>query len=123
MIQGYTYPETGIPKSLLKDQTELPGVLKAAIDEAKEIVYGERDPSEKELGKSLTIIATYWENYLFSRGLLNENSGGLMPTDIAVMLALRKIAQHGNQYARRNIVNGIGYLALVDRIREELGER
>jgi len=111
-----------IPRSLLRTVKQEEAMKKSAIEEAKDIIYNDREKTYGRPDKNLNTIANLWETYLHSRGLFNENSHGLTATDVAIMQVLLKIARHGNMYKRDNIVDGIGYLALVDRIREELGQ-
>jgi hypothetical protein len=94
------------------------GEKKKAIDEAKEVIYGDREKTYGAPSKNLLNIAALWENYLYARGLLDVNGHGLQATDVAIMQVLLKVARHANKYKRDNIVDGIGYLALVDRITE-----
>lgn len=92
---------------------------KSAIDEAKEIIYGDREQTYGTPDKNFNTIANFWTNYLRARGLLKDGSE-LLNTDTAIMQTLLKVARHANTYKRDNIVDGIGYLACADRIEEEL---
>jgi hypothetical protein len=67
------------------------------LDEAAEIIYGDGERTHGHPAKNLTVIANMWEQYLYSRGLLNTNSEGLMPQDVALMMSLLKIAILANR--------------------------
>lgn len=90
-----------------------------AIDTAKEIIYGDREQVYGHPAKNLTCIAGMWEAYLYSRGLLDINGAGLTAQDVCCMMALLKISRLANTPDHDDsVVDAIGYMALVDRIKE-----
>ena len=92
--------------------------MKPILEEAHEVIYGDREDTYGDPGKNLRIIADYWENYLLSRGLLDENSGGVLYYDVANMMALMKIARLGNSPLHHDsMVDACGYMALADRVK------
>jgi hypothetical protein len=87
------------------------------LEQAHEVIYGDREQTYGSPGKNLDAIAGFWETYLRSRGLWNDNSDGLMYYDVANMMALLKIARLGNTPLHYDsLVDACGYLALADRV-------
>jgi hypothetical protein len=94
---------------------------RSAISEADDIIYGDRESTYGRPDKNLRLIADLWQSYLDGRfAEPHAMSPNIKPSDVAIMMVLLKIARHANKYTRDNIVDGIGYFALVDRIKEEL---
>ncbi len=50
----------------------------SVLDEAHHVVYGDREKTYGRPSKNLIAIATMWEGYLFSRGLLTDEADGIM---------------------------------------------
>jgi hypothetical protein len=89
------------------------------LDEAKEIIYGDREKTYGHPSKNLECIAGMWEHYLHNRGLLNVDGNGLQHTDVACMMALLKISRLANAPDHHDsIVDGAAYLALIERCME-----
>lgn len=89
---------------------------KSVLEEAHELVHGDREKTYGDPGKNLRVIADYWENYLRSRGMWNDDSEGLMFDDVANMMVLLKVARLGNSPLHRDsMVDICGYVALADR--------
>ena len=87
------------------------------LDDAKRVIYGDREAVYGKPEKNLEIIATYWETYLRSRGMWNEASNGMFYYDVCRMMSLLKIARLGNNPGHvDSSVDLVGYEALVDRI-------
>lgn len=98
------------------DMFERPSVL----DTAKKIIYGDREKTYGHPSKNLECIATMWEAYLLSRGLLDENGDGIRAEDVAVMMVLLKAARLGNDPTHHDsLVDICGYAALVERCHEK----
>ena len=94
---------------------------KSVLDEAKEIIYGDREKTYGHPSKNLTNIALMWSVYLASR---NEGSKEcLSPQDVAVMMILLKAARLGNDPTHRDsVVDICGYAALIERCEENTNE-
>lgn len=85
------------------------------LQEAEQIIYGDREKTYGNPTKNLECIGGMWETYLLSRGLLDEGGSGIMPFDVANMMALLKIARLANSPEHRDsLVDAAGYLALVE---------
>jgi hypothetical protein len=89
------------------------------LDEAKEIIHGDREATYGDPSKNLRAIADLWEMYLHHRGLINEYSDSLRPEDVAQMMILLKVARLINQPDHHDSqVDICGYAALIERIQE-----
>lgn len=90
--------------------------VKSVLDEANEIIYGDREQTYGHPAKNLECIAKMWKAYLFSRGMLTDE---LNAGDVACMMSLLKISRLANTPGHRDsLVDGAAYLALVERIKE-----
>ena len=97
---------------------------KSVLDEAKEIIYGDREKTYGHPSKNLWTIAVMWQAYLSSKG-----GGGLVkdldlePQDVAVMMILLKSARLANDSTHRDsVVDICGYAALIERCEENTNE-
>lgn len=108
-------------KSEMKSET-----LKRADD----IIHGERQDQYGNPEESFQVIADYWTAYLstekdeivhFAELTDPLSFICLKPKDVAIMLALMKIARmSGQQWHKDNAVDACGYLAILnDRIKSE----
>ena len=98
----------------MEEQLEL---LPAAIDEARDIIYGDREKTYGSPARNLTAVATMWQAYL---SVLLDKTGDihLLPEDVCAMMALLKTARFANDPTHRdNSVDAIGYWALIERCR------
>lgn len=94
---------------------------KSVLDEAKEIIYGDREKTYGHPSKNLLSIAVMWETYLRSRGWDINTGSGLEPEDVAVMMVLLKAARLANDPSHRDsLVDICGYAALVERCHERV---
>lgn len=91
------------------------------FEDARDLIYGDREKDYGDPLENLGNIARYWETYLHSRGFLNPHcSEGLAYFDVCRMMELVKIARLGNSpFARDSSVDVCGYEGLIDRIRNE----
>jgi len=90
------------------------------LDEAKTIIYGDREKTYGHPAKNLQAIANMWDEYLVSRGLLDRNGEVLKAEDVALMMVLMKVARLGNDPTHRDsLVDICGYAALVERCKEQ----
>jgi hypothetical protein len=80
------------------------------LEEAKDIIYGDREKTYGHPAKNLDNIAKYWSIYLDKE---------VSAQDVATMMVLLKIARLMNQPDHRDsLVDSVGYLALIERIKE-----
>jgi len=81
------------------------------LEEAKSIIYGDREKTYGHPSVNLDNIAKYWGIYL----KINLNA-----QDVATMMVLLKLARLMNQPDHRDsLVDAVGYLALIERIKEK----
>jgi len=89
---------------------------KSILDEAKDIIYGDREKTYGAPDKNLKSIAGYWANHLHTRfGVYHD----VTPEDVCIMMTLLKAARLGNDVTHRDsLVDAVGYLALLERIQK-----
>jgi hypothetical protein len=89
---------------------------KSILDEAKDIIYGDREKTYGAPDKNLKAIAGYWANHLHTRfGVYHDIS----LEDVCIMMTLLKAARLGNDVTHRDsLVDAVGYLALLERIQK-----
>ena len=85
---------------------------KSILDEAKDIIYGDREKTYGAPDKNLVAIAGYWSNHLLTRfGVYHDITGA----DVTLL----KAARLGNDVTHRDsLVDAVGYLALLERIQK-----
>lgn len=106
-LEATEYPKT--------EQWITPSFLvKKAIDEAKEIIYGDREKTYGRPDINFSRIASLWNAYI--GGKFMHSPVFFKERDIALMMVLFKIARDENKDNRETLVDGIGYLACADRI-------
>ena len=75
------------------------------LDEAKQIITVDRNATHGAAENTFEKISELWSPYL---------GWPVSPTQVAVMMALLKIArQSGNSRHQDNYIDGVGYLALA----------
>ncbi len=80
------------------------------LEEAKEIIYGDREKTYGHPSVNLDNIAKFWSIYL---------KKDVNAQDVATMMVLLKLARMMNQPDHRDsLVDSVGYLALIERIKE-----
>jgi len=90
---------------------------KSVLDEAKEIIYGDREKTYGHPAKNLSTIAVMWGAYLKSLGSVE-----LKAEHVCVMMALLKCSRLANDpHHKDSVVDGAAYLALIERV-VELGK-
>lgn len=85
----------------------------SVLDEAKRIIYGDREETYGDPGKNLRHIADQWTLYL------KQKYGGdlqLTAEDVCYMMVDLKKCRQVNSSKRDNQVDAIGYLALIERL-------
>jgi hypothetical protein len=86
------------------------------LDDAKEIIYGDREKTYGSPDKNLQAIAEYWSNHLHTRFGVRM---AITPEDVCIMMTLLKAARLGNDLTHRDsLVDAVGYLALLERIQK-----
>lgn len=90
-----------------------------AIDEARDIIFNDRETVYGHPAKNLTAIALLWNDWLLIKYNIKAQ---IQPEDVCVMMNFLKMARQANSYKRDNIVDGIGYLGLIERIKNVEGE-
>ena len=84
----------------------------SAIDKAKEIIYGDREQTYGKPSKNLERIADQWALYLSQK---NEVVVQVSPEDVCWMMADLKKCRQMNAHKEDNLVDAIGYIALIER--------
>jgi hypothetical protein len=80
------------------------------LEEAKDIIYGDREKTYGHPAKNLANISKYWSVYLDKE---------VSAQDVAIMMVLLKIARLMNQPDHRDsLLDGLAYFALIERIKE-----
>lgn len=97
------------------EMCKLHGEKMNAIDLAKEIIYGDREQTYGHPSKNLERIAQLWTLYLHQKygAQVNVNA-----EDVCWMMNLLKMTRQMNQVKQDNVIDAIGYLALIDRLGE-----
>lgn len=92
------------------------GMKSETLKRADEIIHGERQDQYGDPEDSFDLIADYWNAYI-----LKKTEVCLDAADVAIMLALMKIARmSGQEWQGDNAVDACGYLAILnDRIKPE----
>ena len=85
-------------------------VRESALDKAKEIVWGDREKTYGDPGINLERIALGW-SVIFGVEVTAEQ--------VAWAMVWLKTAREVNAVSEDNLVDAVGYLALIDRIRAE----
>ena len=88
---------------------------KSVIQEAAEIIHGDREQTYGHPAKNLTHISQQWRLYL------GQKYGVDLPLDaedVCWMMADLKKTRQMNAKKRDNPVDAIGYIALIDRLCE-----
>jgi hypothetical protein len=93
----------------------------SVLDEAKEIIYGDREKTYGHPAKNLNNIGIMWQTYLQAKGTTFLNY--LTAQDVAVMMMLLKCARLANDPTHRDsVVDICGYAALIERCEEPNNE-
>jgi hypothetical protein len=103
-------------KEDMKPPIRMQAQPQSILDEAREIIYGDREKTYGSPDKNLCAIAGYWSNHLLTRfGVHHEITGA----DVCIMMTLLKAARLGNDLTHRDsLVDAAGYLALLERIQK-----
>ena len=93
---------------------------KSVLQEAQEIIYGDREKTYGKPSKNLETIAKMWTAYLKSASFVIDGKvDELNAKDVAVMMVLLKAARLANDPDHRDsVVDICGYAALIERCDE-----
>jgi len=105
-----------IPKKDMKPPIRMQAQPQSILDDAREIIYGDREKTYGAPDKNLCAIAGYWSNHILTRfGVHHAITGA----DVCIMMTLLKAARLGNDLTHRDsLVDAAGYLALLERIQK-----
>lgn len=101
----------------MAEQLELfPELSHNVLDKAKAIIYGDREGTYGRPDKNLKAIAKMWSAYIESKFNMRSLPHELTLEDVCWMMTLLKAARaaHDTSY-EDNLVDAVGYLALIDR--------
>lgn len=91
--------------------------MKSVLDDAKDIIFGDREKTYGRPEFNLQTIAEFWRIYLERK---HNVLVALLPEDVAFMMVLLKMARLMNSPTHRDSqVDLCGYVALIDRIQRE----
>ena len=88
---------------------------------ARKVINGERQDSYGNPEDSFESIAEFWNTYLDMKALDPEYMG-ITAKDVALMMALFKVAREANQGKQDNLVDAAGYIGIagdMDQIEDE----
>ena len=91
------------------------------LEEAMDIVNGERQDVYGGPEDSFALIGKYWGTFLQSRGFRGRNGETeleIAPQSVAMMMTLFKIAREANHHKLDNIVDAAGYLGIYADMQE-----
>lgn len=88
------------------------------LEEAKDIIYGDREQCYGKPTVGLTRIAALWETYLMEK--YRGDVSTISSEDVCWMMVLLKMARQMNAPKRDNLVDAVGYIALIERLEGEL---
>jgi len=89
---------------------------KSILQEAQEIIYGDREKTYGSPDKNLATISEYWSTYLSKK---YGDPVELDVNDVCVMMALLKLSRLGNSPDHRDSkVDTAGYIALMQRVQD-----
>jgi hypothetical protein len=95
--------------------------MPSILEEAHQIIYGDREQTYGKPSKNLDCIAQMWDAYLTNRKNSDERLGAV---DVAAMMTLLKIARLANSPDHLDsLVDAVGYLALIERCQDDAEKR
>lgn len=96
-----------------KDKKEAPITV---LGEAATIIYGDREQTYGHPAINLESIADLWQAYLRTRAKHCEDEFEMQSEDVCWMMVLLKMARQAHMHKRDNLVDAIGYIALIERL-------
>jgi hypothetical protein len=91
------------------------------LDQAKAIIYGDREKTYGHPAKNLNTIAQLWNTYFDSISAKDKNVSVqyVNAQDVAVMMILLKVARLANTPGHEDtLVDICGYAALIERVQD-----
>lgn len=88
---------------------------KSYLDQAKEIIEGDREQTYGHPSKNLTNIAGMWSIYLSAK---LDAEIVVDAEDVSWLMCCMKTCRQAHKRKQDNIVDALGYLALIDRLGE-----
>jgi hypothetical protein len=87
------------------------------LDEAEELVSGDRDRDYGHPSVDLHCIAKMWDAYFAKRSVSSETAG-FTARDVSMMMILVKVSREANRPKRDNLVDIAGYARCAERLWE-----
>jgi len=87
------------------------------LEEAQNIIYGDREKTYGHPAKNLKTIANMWNAYM--NNMDDAGTYKVTAKDVAAMMMLVKVARFANDPSHRdNLIDVCGYAALIERCDE-----
>ena len=90
--------------------------VKSVLSEAQEIIYGDREQTYGHPAINLESIADLWQAYLRTVAKHSDDVFEMSPEDVCWMMVLLKMARQAHKHKRDNLVDAVGYIALIERL-------
>lgn len=90
-----------------------------AIEEAAQIILGDREQTYGHPSVNLERIADSWSSYLMNKYGTSAGGWVIGSEDVCWMMALLKMCRQMHKPKRDNVVDALGYIALIDRLESE----
>jgi len=89
----------------------------SVLEEAQNIIYGDREKTYGHPAKNLKTIANMWNAYM--NNMDDAGTYKVTAKDVAAMMMLVKVARFANDPSHRdNLIDVCGYAALIERCDE-----
>ena len=83
------------------------------IDQAKHIIEGDREQAYGRPGENLRKISEQWSLYISQQSGVSVT---LLEEDVCWMMVLLKMARQMHRHKEDNLVDAIGYIALIEKV-------
>ena len=103
-------------KDFLKPNEKQPQPEETVLDEAKGLVYGDREEEYSHPAVDFERIARFWRAYFQAQGQGAVNIGA---EDVAKLMILLKISRLMNSYHHDSVVDIAGYALCLARLEEK----
>lgn len=110
------YPEDAPQPFEVRFATPQPEPTATVLEEANDIIYGDREKTYGAPDVNLRRIAHLWAEYLNQKYPDESTCHRISPEDVCWMMVQLKMARQMNAPKRDNLVDAAGYVALIDRI-------
>ena len=84
------------------------------LKEAEGIIWGDREQTYGHPSKNLDRISILWNTYI--EGKYDNAPFNFTAEDVCWMMVLLKMARQMNAPKRDNLVDAVGYIALIERL-------